>query len=98
MKRYLAIGAGAAAGGLVWAQSAFAGQSGSDYPPTPTNTPSVLPTLIHHGGGNGGTVGGTAFTGADLVLGFLVLGALLVVGLSALFFARRRAARTEPSV
>jgi hypothetical protein len=96
MKRYLLIAAGAAAAGLVSVQVAFAGEGSPSYPPTPTDTPTVLPTVIHNG--NGGPVGGTAFTGADLVLGFVVLVALVALGATALFLARRRAARTEATV
>jgi hypothetical protein len=95
MKRYLIIAAGAVAAGLVSVQAAFAGKGPTNYPPSPTVTPTVLPTVVHNGGGNGGTVGGTAFTGADLALGFVVLVALVAVGATALFLARRRAARTE---
>jgi hypothetical protein len=95
MKRYLLIASGAVAAGLVSVQAALAGEGTPSYPVTPSNTPTVLPTLLHNGGGGGGTVGGTAFTGADLVLGLVVLVALVVVGGTALFLARRRAARTE---
>jgi len=91
MKRYLMIASAAAAVGLIWVQAALAGEGTPSYPPSPSVTPTVLPTVIHHGGGNGGT----AFTGADLVLGFVVLVALVAVGATALFLARRRAARTE---
>jgi hypothetical protein len=97
MKRYLMIASGAAAAGLVWVQAALAGEGTPSYPPSPSVTPTVLPTVIHNGGGNGGNVGGTAFTGADLVLGFVVLVALVAVGATALFLARRRAARSEAS-
>jgi hypothetical protein len=95
MKRYLVIASGAAAAGLIWVQAALAGEGTPSYPPSPSVTPTVLPTVIHNG--NGGNVGGTAFTGADLVLGFVVLVALVAVGATALFLARRRAARTEPT-
>jgi hypothetical protein len=85
MKRYLLIAAGAAAAGLVSVQVALAGEGSPSYPPTPTDTPTVLPTVIHN-------------TGADLVLGFVVLVALVALGATALFLARRRAARTEATV
>jgi hypothetical protein len=98
MKRYLTIALGVVAAGFVSVQAALAGEGTSGYPPTPTETPTVLPTVIHHGGGNGGTVGGTAFTGADLALGIVVLLALVAVGATALFLARRRAARTEATL
>lgn len=57
----------------------------TDYPPTTT----VQPT----GGQNAGGGGGTAFTGGDLSFGAIAFAALLVVGVTALFVARRRAAR-----
>jgi hypothetical protein len=95
MKRYLSIAAGAIGIGFLSVQAAVAGNGPSDYPPTPTITPTVLPTIIHNGGN--GNVGGTAFTGADLGLGFVVLVALIAVGAAALLVARRRAARTDPA-
>ena len=66
---------------LVTAGSALA----QDYPPST----SVADT----GGGNTGGTGGTAFTGGDLSFGAIAFAALLVVGVAALFVARRRAAR-----
>jgi LPXTG-motif cell wall-anchored protein len=38
-----------------------------------------------------GSGGGTAFTGSDVTTGIVIAGALLVVGLTAMFLARRRA-------
>ena len=58
----------------------------TDYPPTTT----VQPTGGQTGAGSGG---GTAFTGGDLSFGAIAFAALLVVGVTALFVARRRAAR-----
>jgi hypothetical protein len=55
------------------------------YPPSTT----VEPTS----GATGPTGGGTAFTGGDVSFGAIAFAALLVVGVAALFVARRRAAR-----
>ena len=58
-----------------------------DYP----ITPSVLPTGgSNPGGSNDGT---TAFTGGDVSFGALAFAAFLVLGVTALLVARRRAAR-----
>jgi hypothetical protein len=84
MKRLIGVLSGAVLMTVVFAQSAFAGKCG-DYPASPCDEPTVLPTVAHHGG--------TAFTGANLGMGFLAVTALVVVGLLALFAARRRAAR-----
>ena len=84
MKRLIGVLSGAVLMTVVFAQSAFAGQCG-DYPASPCDDPTVLPTVVHHGG--------TAFTGANLGMGFLAVTALVVVGLVALFAARKRAAR-----
>ena len=84
MKRLIGVLSGAVLMTVVFAQSAFAGQCG-DYPASPCDEPTVLPTVVHHGG--------TAFTGANLGMGFLAITALIVVGLAALFAARKRAAR-----
>jgi len=59
----------------------------TDYPPTTT----VQPTGGQNAGAGAG--GGTAFTGGDLSFGAIAFAALLVVGVTALFVARRRAAR-----
>jgi hypothetical protein len=58
------------------------------YPPPSSPVTSVAGT-----GGTRGT-GGTAFTGSSQIsVGTLMLVALVIVGLAALFVARRRAAR-----
>ncbi len=59
----------------------------SSYPVTPSPTTSVE--------GTGGSNGGTAFTGGSGLLSFstLMVVALLIVGVTALLVARRRAAR-----
>jgi hypothetical protein len=44
-------------------------------------------------GGTQGGAGGTAFTGSDLSVGVVLLGALVVVGFAALLIGRRAAAR-----
>lgn len=85
MKRLIGVLSGAVLMTVVFAQSALAGTCG-DYPASPCDEPTVLPTVVHHGGG-------TAFTGANLGFGFIALTTLVVVGLVALFAARRRAAR-----
>jgi hypothetical protein len=58
-------------------------------------TTTYPPSVAGEGGGNGNTAGagGTAFTGADVSFGAIAFAALLVVGVTALFVARRRAAR-----
>jgi hypothetical protein len=84
MKRLIGVASGAVLMTMVFAQSAFAGTCG-EYPASPCDGPTVLPTVVHHGG--------TAFTGANLGVGFIAVIALVVVGLLALFAARKRAAR-----
>jgi hypothetical protein len=84
MKRLIGVLSGAVLMTVVFAQSAFAGKCG-DYPAAPCDGPTVLPTVVHHGG--------TAFTGANLGMSFVAVTALVVVGLLALFAARKRAAR-----
>lgn len=64
--------------------------SASDYPPSPSVGPTVLGEVVHHGN----VSGGTAFTGADVTLGLVAVGALLAVGFVALYLARRRSAAT----
>jgi hypothetical protein len=85
MKRLIGVLSGAVLMTVVFAQTALAGKCG-EYPAAPCDQPTVLPTVVHHGGG-------TAFTGADLGMGFIAVAALVVVGLVALFAARKRAAR-----
>ena len=85
MKRLIGVVSGAVLMTVVFAQTAFAGTCG-EYPASPCDAPTVLPTVIHNSGG-------TAFTGANLGMGFIALAALVVVGLVALFAARKRAAR-----
>jgi hypothetical protein len=59
----------------------------SSYPVTPSATTVVK-------GNSGAAGGGTAFTGSSQIpVGTLMLVGLVVVGLAALFVARRRAAR-----
>ena len=83
MKRAAAVLSSALVTVLVTAGTAMAQ---TDYPPTT----SVQPT----GGQNPtGGAGGTAFTGGDISFGAIAFAALLVVGVTALFVARRRAAR-----
>ena len=85
MKRAAAVLSSALLTVLFTAGSALAQ---TDYPPS---------TSVGDTGGNtggaGGTAGGTAFTGGDLSFGAIAFAALLVVGVTALFVARRRAAR-----
>ena len=55
--------------------------------------PTSATTSVQAAGGTRGT-GGTAFTGSSQIsVGTLMLVALVIVGLAALFVARRRAAR-----
>jgi hypothetical protein len=85
MKRLIGVVSGAALLTVVFAQTAFAAKCG-EYPASPCDAPTVLPTVVQQGGG-------TAFTGANLGMGFIAVTALVVVGLVALFAARKRAAR-----
>jgi hypothetical protein len=82
MKRAAAVLSSALVTVLVTAGSALAQ---TDYPPSTT----VQPTS----GATNPTGGGTAFTGGDISFGAIAFAALLVVGVAALFVARRRAAR-----
>ena len=77
----------------------------ADYPPSPTDTPSVRPTEVESESPSSSVLGetvtvspgtaGTAFTGSD-VMGPLALGGvLLVVGLALLYVSRRRAASDD---
>ena len=47
-------------------------------------------TVVHGGGG-----GKTAFTGANISLGLILVGALVVAGIVALVASRRRASTSE---
>ncbi|MBI2237914.1 MAG: LPXTG cell wall anchor domain-containing protein [Actinobacteria bacterium] len=47
------------------------------------------------GGVAGGGGGGTAFTGANISLGLVLLGALLLLGIGSLIVSRRRAAASR---
>lgn len=80
MKRMFGVLVTALATMVVTAGTALAQTT---YPPTPTETTSVA--------GGGGS--NTAFTGSDASLVAVIAVALLVVGLAALFVARRRSAR-----
>jgi hypothetical protein len=86
MKRVAGVLVGAAVAVLTLAGTALA--SGGDY----TNTPS--PTTIIRGTGGGGGAGSTAFTGGNVSTAMIAIIALAVVGLVALFVARRRAAHS----
>jgi threonine/homoserine/homoserine lactone efflux protein len=55
-----------------------------DYPPSPSVSPTVRGTVERR-------PKGTAFTGADISLGVVLLVALVVLGVAALLVARRRA-------
>ncbi len=61
----------------------------TDYPPT---SPGPTTSVAGESGGDPGGVG-TAFTGGDVSLPALAFAAFLVLGVAALFVARRRAAR-----
>jgi hypothetical protein len=63
---------------LVGAGTALA----KNYPPTPSGG---------NGGTSGGGGGGVAFTGANVSFGIVLVAALVVVGVAALFISRRRA-------
>ena len=78
MKRIATVVTLAASMAIAGAGSALA--ANNDYPPSPNGT----------GGGTGGG-GGVAFTGADITLGMVLVGALVVAGVVALFLSRRRA-------
>lgn len=51
--------------------------------------PATDDTSVEGAGGSGGT----AFTGSDVSMAAVAIAALLVIGMTALFVARRRAAR-----
>jgi hypothetical protein len=81
MKRFIAVLAGTALTVVLAAGNALA-QTGP-YPPTTTT--GVEPTS--------GGPGPSAFTGSDVSPAMLAVAVFLVFGLTALFVARRRAAR-----
>jgi hypothetical protein len=81
MKRIISLLAVATVMVLTSATMAFA---------TETYPPSQPPSVAGESGG-----GGTAFTGGDISFGLVATIVLLAVGLSALFVARRRAARLD---
>jgi hypothetical protein len=89
MKRVTAVVTSAFAAMLVFAGSALAQTS---YP-----IDTVSPTEGVLGGGGGpaaeGVGGGVAFTGGDVSFTAVAFAILLVVGVTALVVARRRAAR-----
>ena len=78
MKRIATVVTLAASMAIAGAGSALAA---NNYPPTPNG----------NGGGTGGAGGGVAFTGADITLGMVLVGALVLAGVVALFLSRRRA-------
>jgi hypothetical protein len=82
MKRLAAVIAGGMTLVLTVAGTALAG----DY------TNGASPTTVVEGAGGGGA-GGTAFTGGNVGPVVMIAIALVVVGLAALFLARRRAAQ-----
>ena len=78
MKRPIGVIASAFVAVLVMAGTALAGSS---YPPTPEPT-----TIVKSSGG------GTAFTGGNISTAVIVVGVLALLGVAALFVARRRSA------
>ena len=81
MKRALGVFASAFVAVIVMAGTALA-----DYPPSPEPT-----TVVKSSGGSGG--GNTAFTGGEISTAVIALGVLAVLGVVALFVARRRSAQ-----
>jgi LPXTG-motif cell wall-anchored protein len=80
MKRALGVFASAFV-----AVALMAGTALADYPPSPEPT-----TVVKSSGGGGGN---TAFTGGEISTAVLALGVLVVLGVAALFLARRRSAQ-----
>ena len=80
MKRALGVLASAFVAVIVMAGTALA-----DYPPSPEPT-----TVVKSSGGSGGN---TAFTGGEISPAVIALGVLAVLGVVALFVARRRSAQ-----
>jgi hypothetical protein len=87
MTRFMTIVGVAVAAAMVPAQAALAA---THYPSSPSVEPTVLPLVVHRTGGTAGS----AFTGADLMLGFVSLAVLVLAGLAALYVTRRRAAKS----
>lgn len=81
MRRVLGVLASAFVAVIVMAGTALA-----DYPPSPQPT-----TVVKSSGGGGG--GTTAFTGGEISTAVLAVGILAVLGVAALFVARRRSAQ-----
>jgi hypothetical protein len=79
MKRLAGVLTGAILLVVTFAGAALA----QSYPGTPSETTSVS--------GAGGNNGGTAFTGGNVSRPLIALVVLVVVGLAAMFVARRRA-------
>jgi LPXTG-motif cell wall-anchored protein len=79
MKRAIGVIASAFVAVLVMAGTALAGNS--PYPVTPDPT-----TIVKSSGG------GTAFTGGNISTAVIVVGVLALLGVAALFVARRRTA------
>lgn len=79
MRRALGVLASAFVAVIVMAGTALA-----DYPPSPQ------PTTVVKSSGGGGT---TAFTGGEISTAVLAVGILAVLGVAALFVARRRSAQ-----
>ena len=85
MKRLTGTLATAVASVVLLASNAMASQT--LYPPKPKPKPTVLGHVVHHNPPQA-----TAFTGANIALGLIVLSVLVVAGLIAVRLADRRAA------
>lgn len=85
MRKIIALG-GLIGGALLSLALAVPALAQAKYPPNPPEEPNV----IRQGEGVGGP--DIAFTGQDVTLLLLVIGALVVAGVVALLVARRRAA------
>ena len=84
MKRLTGTLATAVASVVLLASNAMAAQT--LYPPKPKPKPTVLGHVVHN------PHQATAFTGANIALGLIVLSVLVVAGLVAVRMADRRAA------
>ena len=84
MKRLTGILATAVASVVLLASNAMAAKT--LYPPKPKPTPTVLPSHVVRTPPQA-----TAFTGANIALGLIVLSVLVVAGLIAVRMANRRA-------